>query len=177
MLRARVRLLPNRQGAKQLTHCPGPSVGWNRQGIPQQLPHTTKGRRPCSLCSGRAQATTRGRGRRADQSCPASQNKLADDGRDRPRSRRCTTLRQRLTTGEVGPDRCEGARVTATHLPRLEEEDHDPCSHPPQTIAGEEEDVVKVTQVDTDLGVGQRSWGEDNLGWLIGSIFLRSFKD
>jgi hypothetical protein len=65
----------------------------------------------------------------------------------------------------------------ATHLPRLEEEDHDPCSHPPQTIAGEEEDVVKVTQVDTDLGVGQRSWGEDNSGWLMGSIFLRSFKD
>jgi hypothetical protein len=37
--------------------------------------------------------------------------------------------------------------------------------------------VVKVTQVDTDLGVGQRSWGEDNSGWLMGSIFLRSFKD
>jgi hypothetical protein len=63
---------------------------------------------------------------------------------------------------EAGPDRREGAGVTVTHPSRLEEEDHDPCSPPPQTIAVEEEDAVKVAQLDADLDAGQRVRRKDN---------------
>jgi hypothetical protein len=50
-----------------------------------------------------------------------------------------------------GPDRRKGAGVTVTNPPCLGEEDHIPCSPPPQTIAREEDDAVKVAQLAADL--------------------------
>jgi hypothetical protein len=102
--------------------------------------------------------TTGGRGRRADRSCPASRNKLAGDGRDRPEADGAPRYGDTTpAAGEAGPDRREGAGLTVTHLAHLEEEDHDPCSPPPQTITREEEDAVKVAQVDTDVDGGQQA--------------------
>jgi hypothetical protein len=78
------------------------------------------------------------------------------------------------TAGEAGPGRREGASVTITHSPCLGEEDHDPCSPPPQTIAGEEEDLYSSAQLVRSGCAGGEGENQEKLTGLFASVLLRA---
>jgi hypothetical protein len=122
--------------------------------------------------------TTGGRGRRADQPCPPPKTSSLVMGETDPKADGAQRYADIVPAAkEVGPDRREGAGVTVTHPSRPEEEGHGPYSPPPQTIAVEEEDAVKVAQLDADLDAGQQARGEDNSRWLtslFASVHLRT---